>query len=86
MLMGPKRAGEGGEEARSELGIQSLKENISQALGFQILTMKMKVNMVIFPLNFEILRTRLETMKCKPLFSAQHIQKPQQTLGYYIYL
>lgn len=41
------------EEAQFRMGIQSLKENTSQALGFQILTTRMEVNMLVFPLNFE---------------------------------
>lgn len=51
LLMGPR--GAEGRKRISELGIQSLKENTSQARDFQILTTKMKINLAIFPFNFQ---------------------------------
>lgn len=52
LLMGPR--GAVGRRPSSQLGIQSLKENTSRALGFQTVALRMKVNMVIYPLKFEI--------------------------------
>ena len=49
--VGPR--GAGGRKPSSQLGIQSLKESTSQALGLHILAMRMNANMVIFPLKFE---------------------------------
>lgn len=51
LLVGPR--GAEGRKPSSQLGIQSLKENTSQALGLHILAMRMNVNIVIFPLKFE---------------------------------
>lgn len=45
--------GRWGKEAQFLTGHLVLKENNFQAMGFQILAMRMKVNMVVFPLKFE---------------------------------
>ena len=68
LLVGPR--GAEGRKPSSQLGVQSLKENTSQALGLHILALRMNVNIVIFPLKFEDWIREHEVSA--PLFCLRH--------------